>query len=119
MGSRSDIFHERSARWIGCIFKPSLEGICAFGSIQVVLCYTCYRLNCPTQGFTQLQIFLLAIGQCAIIMCFLFTAVYLSKHYSQKLLVEFVGLVQISLAIAFHQFIRVSLYPVLPVQSCS
>ncbi|KIM90995.1 hypothetical protein PILCRDRAFT_764847 [Piloderma croceum F 1598] len=41
-------------------------------------------------GFTQLQIFLLVIAQGAIIMSFLFTAVYLSKFYSQKLLFEFI-----------------------------
>ncbi|KAJ3575174.1 hypothetical protein NP233_g1276 [Leucocoprinus birnbaumii] len=41
-------------------------------------------------GFTQLQTYLLAIAQGAIIMLFLFSAAYLSKKYDQKLLCAFV-----------------------------
>lgn len=41
-------------------------------------------------GFTQLQTYLLAIAQGAIIMIFLFSAAYLSKRYNQKLLLAFI-----------------------------
>ncbi|KAI0321867.1 MFS general substrate transporter [Amylostereum chailletii] len=41
-------------------------------------------------GFTQLQTYLLAIAQGAIIMSFLFSAAYLSKRYNQKLLFAFI-----------------------------
>lgn len=40
-------------------------------------------------GFTQLQTYLLAIAQGAIIMIFLFSGAYLSKRYNQKLLFAF------------------------------
>ncbi|THH12312.1 hypothetical protein EW146_g7742 [Bondarzewia mesenterica] len=40
-------------------------------------------------GFTQLQTYLLAIAQGVIIMAFLFSGAYLSKHYNQKLLFAF------------------------------
>ncbi|KAG7097130.1 hypothetical protein E1B28_004508 [Marasmius oreades] len=40
-------------------------------------------------GFTQLQTYLLAIAQGAIIMAFLFSAAYLSKRFSQRLLLAF------------------------------
>ena len=42
------------------------------------------------QGFTQLQTYLLAIAQGAIIMAFLFSAAYLSKRYDNKLIFAFV-----------------------------
>jgi len=41
-------------------------------------------------GFTQLQTYLLAIAQGAIIMVFLFSAAYLSSRYNQKLLLAFI-----------------------------
>ncbi|KAF8897383.1 MFS general substrate transporter [Infundibulicybe gibba] len=41
-------------------------------------------------GFTQLQTYLLAIAQGAIIMAFLFSAAYLSKQYNQKLVLAFI-----------------------------
>ncbi|KXN86369.1 hypothetical protein AN958_10231 [Leucoagaricus sp. SymC.cos] len=41
-------------------------------------------------GFSQLQTYLLAIAQGAIIMIFLFSAAYLSKRFSQKLLWAFI-----------------------------
>ncbi|KAF4602265.1 hypothetical protein EYR40_005470 [Pleurotus pulmonarius] len=41
-------------------------------------------------GFTQLQTYLLAIAQGAIIMIFLFSAAYLSKKFNQRLLLAFV-----------------------------
>lgn len=41
-------------------------------------------------GFTQLQTYLLAIAQGAIIMIFLFSAAYLSQRYNQKLLLAFI-----------------------------
>ncbi|KAF9452066.1 MFS general substrate transporter [Macrolepiota fuliginosa MF-IS2] len=41
-------------------------------------------------GFTQLQTYLLAIAQGAIIMIFLFSAAYLSKRYGQKLFLAFI-----------------------------
>ncbi|KAF8076228.1 MFS general substrate transporter [Lyophyllum atratum] len=41
-------------------------------------------------GFSQLQTYLLAIAQGAIIMIFLFSAAYLSKRYNQKLLLAFI-----------------------------
>ncbi|KNZ73848.1 hypothetical protein J132_09489 [Termitomyces sp. J132] len=40
-------------------------------------------------GFSQLQTYLLAIAQGAIIMLFLFSAAYLSKRYRQKLILAF------------------------------
>lgn len=44
------------------------------------------------QGFTQLQTYLLAIAQGAIIMTFLFSAAWLSKRYNNKLLFAFVSI---------------------------
>ncbi len=44
------------------------------------------------QGFTQLQTYLLAIAQGAIIMAFLFSAAWLSKRYNNKLLFAFVSI---------------------------
>ncbi|KAI0796497.1 MFS general substrate transporter [Abortiporus biennis] len=41
-------------------------------------------------GFTQLQTYLLAIAQGAIIMSFLFSGAYLSKRYNNKLLLAFI-----------------------------
>ncbi|KAF4600850.1 hypothetical protein EYR38_005495 [Pleurotus pulmonarius] len=41
-------------------------------------------------GFTQLQTYLLAIAQGAIIMIFLFSAAYLSKKFNQRLLLAFI-----------------------------
>jgi len=41
-------------------------------------------------GFTQLQTYLLAIAQGVIIMCFLFSAAYLSNRINQKLLLAFI-----------------------------
>ena len=48
-------------------------------------------LTLRIQGFTQLQTYLLAIAQGAIIMTFLFSAAYLSKRYNNKLLFAFVS----------------------------
>ena len=44
------------------------------------------------QGFTQLQTYLLAIAQGAIIMTFLFSSAWLSKKYNNKLLFAFVSI---------------------------
>jgi len=41
-------------------------------------------------GYTQLQTYLLAIAQGAIIMAFLFSGAYLSKRYDQRLLLAFI-----------------------------
>ena len=53
-------------------------------------------------GFTQLQTYLLAIAQGAVIVTFLFSGVWLAKIYKQRLLVAFVSFLPIKMVIFFE-----------------